>query len=1163
MRVWTEQQEDAISARRGTVLVSAAAGSGKTSVLVERVIQRLTNGENPTPADKLLIVTFTNAAAAEMKERVEAAILRRLQEEPENKALRRQQMLCSQMNISTVHSFCSKLVREFFYVLDIAPDYKIVTDKQREDLMAEALNEVIDEAFQEGMYELADAFSSERDDRRLFEVILKLYEFMNSHLFPGQWLRSKLALYSDDAELEKSPWAQVLLTHLGEVLSFCRQLTEDSIRALREDQRLEELYGPTLLEDLGLIDRLLDTAQEKDWDEISAGLQRAAFGRMPQARGYAGDSLKERVAAARKNVKDYVGDMAALFCDTAREAKEDLLRTGPLVSRLAEIIEAFTARFTAKKREKKLADYGDLEHWTIALLLEEQEGRVVPSAIARDLSHRFDEIMVDEYQDTNEVQDWIFRALSKENGNKFMVGDLKQCVYSFRQAMPDIFIRYKEEFRRYDRREDQYPATIILDKNYRSRDTVIHSVNYVFSQLMSKQAGGIDYVGDEALSLGASYEPGPGYETQLDFLEKKKGVPQEISEARHIAKTIRELVESGLPVNDGGIRRPVTYRDFCILLRSANKFAYAYARELQSLAVPAWAAVSDGFFAATEIAQAIAFLQVIDNPNQDIPLLSLLMGPVYGFTPDDLAELRLHNRKISIYVSLLEDKSSKFQGLLEDLEGYRLLAAVMPSDAFIDHLFTSTGYEDLVLSMENGESRLMNLRKLQQYAKDYESAGYIGISGFVRFVEKLRQSKSDLESANLISENANVVRIMSIHKSKGLEFPVCFVAGCGRKKYLEHSDVALNSRLGLGLKLKDESTGARYSNIIRDAVMLENRGEAMSEELRVLYVAMTRAREKLIMVSTMENLDSTLARLSAQLTEGPRIAPFTVKSLSSMGEWLLLCALKHPDGAYLRDRIGAEDSIVSRAHFTPWVISALAAEEAPAPEPAPEQAEIRPDPALMEQIRQKIEFRYPHEGLNGIPAKVTASALSEKEAGREQSLSRPAFLSAKGLTPAERGIALHSFMQFCEFKKAAVNPESECSRLVQSGFITAEEGAAVNLQKVRAFFESPLGKRMTHADRVLKEQRFTANIPANLVNPEFPAEVPVILQGAVDCAFYENGRLFIVDFKTDRIDSEEQLKAAYGMQLSLYAKALTQVREVPVGGCYLYSLHMNREIQVE
>lgn len=1164
MAEWTASQQDAIRARNGTVLVSAAAGSGKTSVLVERVIQRITDEENPASADRLLVVTFTKAAAAEMRGRIEKAIAQKIRENPEDSRLRRQQVLLAQANISTVDSFCAKISREFFENLNISPDFKIVADKQQEDLQAEAMNTAIGELFENGAFALADAFSSERDDRRLMDAVKTLYDFTRSHLYPDSWLDEKLGEYDSSIGVWDTVWGRSLKAYGADVLDFCGNIVGECLKAVREDEKLFEALSPVFSEDAAVIGRLSDLIKKGSWDDFSQAVASAAFLRFPTPKGYKDDPLKLRLQSSRETVTNAVKkDLAVLFSDSEDRVKKDIETMRPAAKALSELVKRFSRLYDEAKAEKNLADYSDIEHYAVKLFLENRDGEIRPTALAEEVAGRFDEIMIDEYQDTNEVQDWIFKAISQNGSNRFMVGDVKQSIYSFRQAMPDIFIAYKKAFESYDRSRDRYPCTISLDKNFRSRPEVIHSVNYVFSQLMSSGVGGVDYSGGEMLAQGLECPEKPGCETVVDFIEKSEETPMEAAEARHIAATIKEMLDNGYTVTGKDGERPASYRDFCVLLRSANKYAFNYADEMARAGVPSWAAVTGGFFTSPEILSVLSFLQVIDNPNQDIPLLSVLTSPVYGYTADDLAAIRLEDRSRPVYVSMLQRGGGRFQKILEDLEHYRMLAATMPSGEFLSYFYMRTGYIDIAAAMENGESRIANLRRLRQYAEDYEKAGYAGISGFIRFIDKLRASKSDMESANLISENADVVRIMSIHKSKGLEFPVCIIAGCGRKLNSDRDEVSLNARLGLGIKLIDENTGARYSNIIRDAVRLENRRQAASEELRVFYVAMTRAREKLIMVSTVNNIDKALGKLAPQIDEGKAVPPFVVSGASSIAEWLMLCALRHPSAGSLRHRVNAGDTIIEKGCFTPWKVRVLKPVEAMPRQAEAPVAQAPVNRALMEGITARCNYQYPFEEVNRIPAKVTASAVAGDL--RESTLNRPAFLSFKGLTPAERGIALHSYMQFADFSAALKNPERELERLVSEGFITAEQGAAVNLIRVKKFLQSSLGRRIAASDNVKKEQRFSVNIPASMIAPDLDGEyrdTPVILQGAVDCSFTENGRLYILDFKTDRVESAEELAAEYGMQLKLYAKALEQVTGMEVGGCCLYSLHLDMQCDI-
>lgn len=1168
MRTWTEKQTDAINAREGTVIVSAAAGSGKTSVLVERLIQRLTDEKKPSSADRILVVTYTNAAAKEMKERVESVVADLVEKDPMNKNLQKQQMLIPSMNISTVHSFCSKLLKEHFQKVNIPYDYKIISDKQREEMINQAVRKVVSDSFENGDYSLANNFSNEKNDRNLFETIVKLYDFANAHLFPEDWLDQTCEKYRSDVQIEKSEWGKDLIFYARKSLEMLVKLSKYNLNIISGDETLVKAYATAIEGDVKQFEDLLEVFKNGTWDNICQKIASLKIQTLKPVKGE--DELKEQSKTIRAKVKKDFESLKNLFENNEEECREILEKMEVLVKSLAELTKEFTKEFTKLKRNKKFVDYGDLEHLTIELLLEKDENsNIIPSKIAIEISQGFDEIMIDEYQDTNQVQDWIFRSISKADNNKFMVGDLKQCIYSFRQAMPEIFIGYKESFKRYDRDKNEYPATIVLDQNFRSRKNVIDSVNFIFSSLMSKNAGGVDYVGDEALSQGAVYEDGENYETELVLLQQEKKIeakiPMQILEARHIAKSIKTIIESGLLVGNGENRRAVTYKDFAILLRTANKFSQTYASVLEENGVPAKAQVERPFFEASEVVQVLAFLQVIDNPNQDVALLSVLMGPVYGFSASSLAKFRKANKKESVYISLIKDETGVFDDFLQDIEDYRLLATHLPSQVFIDTLFQKTGYLDLVSAMQSGKARLANLRLLRQYASDYENSGYRGINAFVSFLDKLVKNKSNMEGASLSADFSDAVQIMSIHKSKGLEFPVCFVAGCGRKIRIDNSDLVLNSELGIGISLKDEITKAKYSNFIRDAIKMKNKMDEISEELRVLYVATTRAREKLIFVATLNDIEAKLSQYAALMNSEKNIDENSVKSVRSIADWLIMCALKHPNGNLLRNMAKIDDSIVNYENFTAWNMSVnigLKHLEKSTVDNSDIDEDVEIDSELFEKIKEKLNFKYANEKINQIPAKVTASAIAHKQAGKDIILKRPAFLSESGLTPAERGTAVHNFLQFCDMKRALTQPEKEVQRLVEEGFITKEQGEVVNFEKVKNFLNSNIGQRIVNSEEFYRERRFSSKISASLVNEDFPSETKIILQGAVDCAFFENEKLYIVDFKTDRVNDPQELVDLYGIQLKLYATALEQVNNCKIGGSYLYSFHLNKAIEV-
>lgn len=1173
-RKWTQSQKDAITARGGTLLVSAAAGSGKTAVLVQRVIERITDPEHPTDADRLLVVTFTKAAAAEMRSRIAAEISKLLEADPFNVTLRRQQILLTRAHISTIHSFCSDLIRENFYKLGISPDFRILEENEMNLLRSDAAAAALEEFYAQNdpvFLELADMFSSGRDDNRLIQTVFTLYDFVRSHPFPRRWLKEKASMYASGLPASQTVWGRTILSYAAEAVAYSISLTENSLSLMNEDPKIADAYGDAFRCDLAGLIALKEAADTGEWDKIAFQTKNFQFMRLKALRGYSDDPLKNKLTASRKEVQGTVKKLAELFCSDSEQCKAEIERLAPLVRKLFQVTERFGEILDGMKQERRAADFSDLEHYALKLLVRDTEDGFEPTEDAIELSSHFDEVMVDEYQDTNEAQDMIFRAVSRREENLFMVGDVKQSIYRFRQAMPQIFLRRRSQYPDYDRAADAYPACIVLDRNFRSRRGITEAVNFVFRQLMSRQTGELDYTKAEELEVGADYPPCEEPAAQLEIIDLSACDNEEetvTAESWHIAELIYQMTANGTTVTDKGKQRPVMYRDICILLRSANKYAQEYAKQLSALGIPAWADTAGGFFAAAEVGVAISLLRVIDNPMQDIPLLSVLMSPIYGFTPDDMADIRIPSRRTPLYLALVssaQNGNERASAFLRDIDAYRTLAATMPSDRLIRILYEKTGYLNLVQSMPNGELRLANLRLLLEYAKKYEASGYNGLSGFIRFIDRLQKNNADLAAASTISEAANVVKIMSIHRSKGLEFPVCILAGCARRFNKEKGDVFLHPSLGLGVKLKSENGLSRYTTMPREAVALELDRDEMSEELRILYVAMTRAKEKLIMVTAVKNAAKTLGKLATRLTAEKRIQPYVVRSASCISDWLLLCALRHPSGGRLRELAGALPGITAESG-EPWSIHLIASQAAPE---AVVQTQIAapaaPDASLRAEIEKKLDFVYPFADLKGVQAKVAASDLAAREFSEQYAtVSRPAFLSKSGLTPAERGTALHAYMQFADYQKAAQSPESELERLVAQGFLTREQGGAVDLERVRAFFQGPLAKRILASGHVMREYRFTVEISAGDLRPGLSENLkkePVVLQGAVDCAFEENGALIIVDYKTDKTRNPAELWNRYREQLSLYRLAMEQCTGKKVGGCLLYSFSLNAAIE--
>lgn len=1173
-RHWTESQKDAIHARGGTLLVSAAAGSGKTAVLVQRVIERITAPDHPTDADRLLVVTFTKAAAAEMKSRISAEVSRLLEKDPFNARLQRQQLLLSRAHISTIDSFCSDLVRQNFFRLGVSPDLRILDDSEIAVLRSEAAEETLDEFYGKDdpeFYDFVESFSSSRDDSAVAEAVGQLYDFVRSHPFPRRWLAEKKKLYENPGPAAETVWGKAVLSLSCDAADYCISVLRDALARMKEDADVEAAYGEAFRADESALETLREALGKEDWDRSLSLAANFKAQRLTSLRGHDGDACKDHASAARREVKATVARIAGWLCASDQDCRDDISRLCPTVKMLFRVTLRFSAILSQKKRERRAADFSDLEHLALKLLITEKESGFARTSEAEELSASFDEIMVDEYQDTNEIQDLIFQAVSRGEENLFLVGDVKQSIYRFRQAMPQIFLRKRAEFPLYDRNKDSYPACVVLDRNFRSRSGVTDAVNFVFRQLMSRQTGELDYTEKEELIPAAKYPPCDEPAAELDILDLSGADDddQDVirTESRRIAELIYGMMDGTPRVTEKGSLRPAEYRDFCVLLRSANHPAHDYVRELISLGIPAWADTTGGFFETYEIGMALSLLSVIDNPSQDIQLLSVMMSPIYGFTADNMAKIRIHARKGQLYPAVIKaakDGDKKAAAFLEQIESFRTLAAAMPSDRLIRTAFEKAGLFDAVQAMPNGELRLANLRLLLSYAKRYEANGYNGLGGFLRFLNRMRRSKSDLSAATSLTESANVVRVMSIHRSKGLEFPVCIVAGCARRFNRREQSVLLHPELGLGARLKEVS-GIRYDTLPFTAVSLERKRDEMSEELRVLYVAMTRAKEKLILISTLKNSQKTLGSLAMKLTKEDRLQPYVVGSAGSISDWLLLCALRHPDGKELRSLAGVSDDVVSpaREHWKICLVQPTGTVEGNAQlEPIPK---AMPDFVMEKKLAANLDYQYPYVALHGVCAKAAVSELAETAfSAKFAATSRPAFLYEKGLTPAERGTALHAYLQFADYKAAADNPGKELGRLVAEKYLTPVEAQTVDLDCVRAFFASPLMKRISLSPHYEREVRFSAEIPAGRLKPELKppmSEESVVLQGAVDLVFEENGSLVIVDFKTDRIRDPLVLWEHYCGQLALYQEELTRCTGKRVKECLLYSFYLNTEIE--
>lgn len=1183
-REWTKQQRDAMEARGGTLLVSAAAGSGKTAVLVERVIGLITDENHPCDADKLLVVTFTSAAASELRERASRRLSDMIEQNPLDGNLQRQQMLLQNAHISTIHAFCLDILREHFEKLDIPPNFRVADQNEIEILRQDVLDELLEEKYTEVMHggnnaflELSRILSSGRDDRMLADTILRLYDFTRSLADPDGWLDKMAADYNTDTPAGETAWGKLALEQTVLAAESALKSVRRALTVIYEYPQLQKAYAKAYEDDAAGLKHIIKLAKDGDWDTLVVLVRGYSFGRLGSLRKFEDDALKNEIKAVRDSVKKMIPELAAgVLCCTEDEFKKDISALAPVADCLAETVRELDRRFYGEKLSRGILDFSDLEQLALKLLTKKTRDGFEFTQTASEISKRFDEVLVDEYQDTNPAQDMIFRAVSGGDRRLFMVGDVKQSIYRFRQAMPEIFIDKARRCTPYG--EGKFPAKIILGRNFRSRRGVTGAVNFIFDRLMTEQLGGVNYGKTDELVPGAEYFEREGADFALNLIntggyEGDEGGVE--LEARYIAQEIKRLVAEGFMVQGEDGPRPATYRDFCILMRSMSGRAEKYTCALDREGIPAYADIITGYLGAYEVMVMMSLLRILDNPLQDIPLASVLLSPVFGFTPDDVSQIRIASRKSSLYLSMLEisrNGDTRFDEFIALLDKLRTLAAVLPADRLILRIFDETGFLNIFEAMPGGELRSANLRLLLDYARSYESAGYRGLAGFLRFIDRIDRQQSDLAPASAISETANVVRIMSIHKSKGLEFPICFIAGCSKRFNNEDGmkPALFHPSCGFGSIIRDNKLNCRYTTLPREIVRREMQKSMLSEEMRVLYVAMTRAKEKLYAVMTLSNTETALKRAAAiTMDEQGKALPVEAMSVQNPAEWLLAAALRHPSCGELRELAGVQQ-IDIYPDDNVWEFKAVNAgdiikEEIPQEENIIDESSSDSE-NIKEKILQKLDYKYPFSRLSALPSKVSVSELShggEAQFSAEQI--RPSFLQNEKLTAAEAGTALHAFMQYAKLDTVTDEDgvKSEIDRLLRNKFLLPEQGEAVNVKKVMNFIKSQLFTRIKNAEKVWREFRFNLEIPADEVYPDVNGiNEKILLQGMADLVFEESGGAILLDYKTDRVTHIDELAEKYRAQLDCYARAVQEILQVEVKERYIYSFYLGETIKV-
>lgn len=1156
---WTNQQKNAIDARNSNIIVSAAAGSGKTAVLVERVIKMITDAENPVGVDRLLIVTFTNPAAAEMKSRISARLQKILREDPSNSNALKQMSLLPSAKICTIDSFCLNLVRDNFFKLGISQDFTVLDETEVQIIADNALNTVLDNCFEEKdkhFISLVEMLSSPKDDKALVSSIKRLHTYIYAQPRPMEWLRNAAEAYNPGITLEESIWFESIKELVSDGLKCGISLIHECIALLDEADEAYDKYITVLNSDLALFTSL-ENAMKDSWDSAYCAFSQASFSQLRGKRGYT-PPYKADVAVRRDMYKDIVKkQLAPIFCADSNAFREDNEKLYPILQKLCDVVECYDNEFRALKDERNGYTFSDVEHMALSLLTDaDHEGNIIKSQLAKDLESSFYEILVDEYQDTNEAQDTLFELLS--NGrNRFMVGDVKQSIYRFRLAMPFIFNEKKDSYSDYDSENENINSRIILDKNFRSRKGICDYVNFVFSAFMSAKTGELDYNEREYLNYGAVYPESDIPSAFIKILTNTKGADFDKNEAVYIANTILEKINSKEQIFDGERLRPINFGDFAILLRSTKSHIAVYNEVLSSFGIPVISDNSTNLFENNEIQMLLSFLRVIDNPMQDIPLLAVMMSPLYGFTADELTQIKLeqNNTKCSLYTSVVNSESEKVKAFLEEIEMFRKVVITMSVSSFIRFVCEYKSIYAFANALGNGEQRCRNISKFISFAEGFDSSQSIGLTSFMRLVNKVAESDKGIDSAAVHSIHENAVTIMSVHHSKGLEFPVVILAGAERKYNYDdlRQRLLLHPKYGLGVKLHNEELLYQTETIPNIAVKNQNKTAMISENLRVLYVALTRAKEQFISFVTVDNLENKINKLAPYIAGG-KMNPYICRNLLCDGDLLLLSALTHPDGRELR-KLSDIDVKIRPADFKLDVQMVHSVDDI---KEAEETLPVSYDADIVNRIADKLEYKYENAKLSAVSAKRNASELDESIKSLEFfASSKPAFMNAGGLTPGQKGTAMHSFMQFCNYECAKNNLEAEISRLTESGYISAEEANSLNRTALGLFFESEFAKRMFEASHIYREIKVSSFVKLSELD-EFDSEEEVLVRGISDCVFEEKDGLVLVDYKTDKVQNETELLSRYENQIGFYRRVIEKTLEKPVKEAALYSFYLGK-----
>ena len=1298
---WTEEQQSVIDSRNSNLLVAAAAGSGKTAVLVERIIQMITDKENPIDIDKLLVVTFTNSAASEMRERVGDAIGKALDKNPENTHLQNQLVLLNKASITTIHSFCLEVIKSNFHKINLDPNFRIGDTTECTILKSEVLEDVLEDLYKSkdiDFLNLVESYAEKRGDNELQNIILSIYSFAMASPYPKEWLIKSAEDFNidDNFEFKNSSWAKAILDTVrievtGIEVNMRKALDEvegiSELETFTEKLRIEYLKVKELLH-----------ACNSSWDEVYLKMSSMTFEnyvkgvkRIPKdAPLYikeAKDKAKDIRDKAKKSLEDII---QSSFYKSTDNIKEEIKYLYPIVKSISNTIIKFDEEYSKKKREKGIIDFNDIEHFALKILTQRDEnGKIltdefensIPSDVALAYRDKFYEIFIDEYQDSNLVQEVLLSTIAKiQTPNRFMVGDVKQSIYRFRQARPEIF---QEKYENYATNEGSLYRKIMLYKNFRSREEILDSANYIFENIMSKNIGEIEYTEKERLNLGANFKENTnenaivGGPTEIHIIQKSKveSLEEENAEkdeeeidniqleARMVGKIIKNIIT---PNEDGKVQmvydkhldeyRPVQFKDIVILLRATSAWAPVFADELMNMDIPTYADIGVGYFDTIEIKTIISLLQVIDNPLQDIPLIAVLKSPIFGFTPEELIDIRLEDKEKSFYealegfigrdneitkiseafeelddlneindfnsFNLFEDynefgeldlssineaneyiesynlsedpKIRKAQEFLIKLRDFKEKSLYMSTDEFLWYLYTKTGYYAYVGALPGGSQRQANLKILFERAKQFEETSFKGIFNFINFISKLKKSNTDMGSAKTLGENADVVRIMSIHKSKGLEFPVVICSGMGKNFNTQDfkKNILYHHSLGYGPQLVDFERRISFPSIAKEALKNKINIENLSEEMRVLYVAFTRPKEKLIITGSTKKIDESIKKWSSNLDGSSTISQYSILKGKNFLDWIMPTVLKHKDLEDIREVINVNVPIIEN-HISKWKANLWYKEDVLIDIKEDEEENNINDiltklnendnkTEYFYEIKEKLNFEYPYKCSVSKPASISVTEIKKIQNTYEEdfsqnlfnkniNLKKPLFIqeSEDKITGAEKGTIIHLIMQVLDLSKVSYVSEikEQINKFIKDGIITEKQSTAINPYKINAFFKSDIGKRMLKSDFLKREQAIYTQIKMKDVyiydevlkeNNTLYDDETLMLRGIIDVYFEENEEIVLLDYKTDFVNNEnkEVVINRYKKQLDLYSEALEKLtgKKVKEKCIYLFGI---------